>query len=57
MSILVIFFRVIYWWIMVKDLNVMEFEEIMEIDILMGFFWGIKYGIEIYYVLFMRLCR
>ena len=40
-----------------KDLNVIEFAESLEVDTPMGLLRGIKFGTETYHVLFMRLCR
>ncbi|ESP03308.1 hypothetical protein LOTGIDRAFT_137570, partial [Lottia gigantea] len=48
--------RAIYRWITVKDLNVMDFNEVAESDTPMGLLRGIKFGTETYHVLFMRLC-
>ncbi|KAH9494726.1 hypothetical protein Btru_017731 [Bulinus truncatus] len=48
--------RAIYRWICVKDLNVMEFAESLNVDTPMGLLRGIKLGTETYHVLFMRLC-
>lgn len=49
--------RAIYRWITVKDLNVMEFDDVVDADTPMGLLRGIKYGTETYHTLFMRLCR
>ena len=49
--------RAIFRWITVKDLNVLEFEEVVDTDTPMGLLRGIKYGTETYHTLFMRLCR
>ncbi|CAG5123160.1 unnamed protein product, partial [Candidula unifasciata] len=48
--------RAIYRWICVKDLNVMEFADDLDVDTPMGLLRGIKFGTETYHVLFMRLC-
>lgn len=48
--------RAIFRWITVKDLNVIEFAESLEVDTPMGLLRGIKFGTETYHVLFMRLC-
>ncbi len=40
-----------------KDLNVLEFEEVVDTDTPLGLLRGIKYGTETYHTLFMRLCR
>ncbi|KAK0065116.1 hillarin [Biomphalaria pfeifferi] len=48
--------RAIYRWICVKDLNVMEFDDGLNVDTPMGLLRGIKLGTETYHVLFMRLC-
>ena len=53
------FFRAIFRWITVKDLNVLKFEaETTEDDddSPMGILQGIKLGTETYHTLFMRLC-
>ncbi len=51
------FFRAIFRWITVKDLNVLEFEEVLDTDTPLGLLRGIKFGTETYHTLFMRLCR
>ncbi|XP_014769685.1 hillarin [Octopus bimaculoides] len=48
--------RAIYRWITVMDLNVMQFDDIVDNDTPLGILRGIKYGTETYHVLFMRLC-
>ncbi len=40
-----------------KDLNVLEFEEVLDTDTPLGLLRGIKFGTETYHTLFMRLCR
>ncbi|KAI3379610.1 hypothetical protein SNEBB_011356 [Seison nebaliae] len=48
--------RAIFRWITVKDLNAIDFEENISSDSPFGLLKGIKYGIETYHTLFMRLC-
>uniref|UniRef100_A0A7E4ULE6 LIM zinc-binding domain-containing protein n=1 Tax=Panagrellus redivivus TaxID=6233 RepID=A0A7E4ULE6_PANRE len=48
--------RAIYRWITVKNLNVMVFDNDVDINTPMGLLRGIKYGTESYHVLFKRLC-
>lgn len=35
-------FRVIFWWICLKDLNKIEIDEMVSFELLFGIFWGIK---------------
>uniref|UniRef100_A0A914ED62 LIM zinc-binding domain-containing protein n=1 Tax=Acrobeloides nanus TaxID=290746 RepID=A0A914ED62_9BILA len=48
--------RAIYRWITVKNLNVMVFDNDLDVNTPMGLLRGIKYGTESYHVLFKRLC-
>jgi hypothetical protein len=48
--------RAIFRWITVKDLNAIEFNEILNSDTPLGLLRGIKFGTETYHTLFMRLC-
>jgi len=52
------YYRAIFRWITLKDLNVMKFDETVEdTDTPLGLLRGIKYGTETYHALFLRLCR
>lgn len=51
-----IYFRAIFRWITIKDLNALQFNEIIK-DTPLGLLRGIKFGTETYHTLFKRLCR
>lgn len=53
----VFYYRAIFRWITVKDLNVIDFDGEVDNDTPMGLLRGIKFGTETYHTLFMRLCR
>jgi hypothetical protein len=52
-----LYFRTIFRWITVKNLNTLQFDENLRGDTPMGLLRGIKHGTESYHVLFKRLCR
>lgn len=57
LMILGTYFRAIFRWITVKDLNKMIFSSELTEESPYYFLQGIKYGLESYHELFKRLCR
>lgn len=52
-----LFFRALFRWICLKDLNKIEIDDTVSSESPLGILRGIKQGTETYHDLFKRLCR